>query len=87
LPSLRASKRRERCSSFANVISTFHFPIMFGDCASAKTEQHVFNISVRINGRGAFTFFCNPNLVGEQGREILTEDHADAPRAKSTRPT
>src|SRR5262249_23744834 len=32
-PSLRASKCRERCSSFANVISTFHLPMRFGDCA------------------------------------------------------
>src|SRR5262249_1870529 len=79
LPSPCASKRTERCSAFANVISTFHFPTMFGGCASAKTAQHMFTISVRINGRGAFTFFCNPNSVREQGREILTEDHADDP--------
>ena len=33
LPSLCASKRTERWSSFANVISTFHLPIMLGVCA------------------------------------------------------
>ena len=32
-PSPCASKRTERCSSFAKVISTFHAPIRFGDCA------------------------------------------------------
>jgi hypothetical protein len=32
-PSACASKRTDRCSSFANAISTFHLPIMFGDSA------------------------------------------------------
>src|SRR5437667_4525349 len=48
-PSPCASKRRERGCSFAKVISTFHLPMRFGDCASAKTEQHVFTINVSIN--------------------------------------
>ena len=62
-PSLRASKRRDRCSSLPNVISTFHLPIRFGDCASANMEQHVFTISVRINAHVAFTFLSNRNSV------------------------
>src|SRR5438093_1244065 len=67
-PSPCASNRSARCSSFANVISAFHLPMRFGDCASAMTEQHVFTINVRINACAAFTFFSNPNLVSGQER-------------------
>src|SRR5437660_8910211 len=68
LPPSCASKRRERCSSFAKVISTFHLPMRFGDPVWAITEQHVFTINVSINACAAFTFFSNPNLVSGQGR-------------------
>jgi len=66
LPSPCASKRTERCSSFANVISTFHLPMRFGDWASGKAENDAFIANTRINARVAFTFFSNPNLVSRQ---------------------
>src|SRR2546430_10627020 len=64
-PSPCASKRRERWSSFAKVISTFHLPIRFGDCAWAMTT--VWRINMRIKARFAVILFRNPDSVLGQG--------------------
>src|SRR5436190_10788443 len=45
-PSASASKRTERCSSFANVISTFQVPITLGDCASLTAMLWVIKIAI-----------------------------------------
>ena len=55
-PSPCASKRKNRCRSLANVISTFHAPVMLGVCASDKPEKNVFTAITRITARVAFTF-------------------------------
>src|SRR5262245_8159223 len=65
-PSLCASKRRKRCCSLAKIISRFHLPIMFGDSASARTEENVFTIIIRIDARVAFTFFSSRDLLSPQ---------------------
>src|SRR6266567_1493705 len=46
-PSACASKRIERCSAFAKVISTFHAPVMLGVWACARALQHICAITIR----------------------------------------
>src|SRR5439155_23944656 len=45
-PAPCASNRSVRCSSFANVISTFHLPIKFVNCFWAMKQHHVFTNNV-----------------------------------------
>src|SRR4029077_10972734 len=67
-----ASKRTERCSWFAKLISTFHLPITFGDSASAKTKENVFTATARIIACAAFTFFSSRDLLSGQGAFFWT---------------
>jgi hypothetical protein len=57
-PSACASKRNERWSSFPKVISTFHLPIMFGDCAWVKATQHVWKINIKMTRQELATPKC-----------------------------
>jgi hypothetical protein len=70
-PAPCASKRNERWSSFAKVISTVQLPIMFGDCAWAKATQHVCKINIRITRQGLATPKCC-TLAGARRRRFLT---------------
>jgi hypothetical protein len=40
------------------VISTFHLPIMFGDCAWVKATQHVWKINIKMTRREFATTKC-----------------------------
>src|SRR6266403_5275427 len=70
-PESCASKRNERWFPFAKVISTFHLPIRFGDCASAWAVQPMCAIAIRINACVAFTFSPKPNLLSAQGESVF----------------
>src|SRR5437016_2077342 len=47
-PAPCASKRRERWSPLAKVISTFHLPSRLGDCVWAMAMEHSWAINIRI---------------------------------------
>jgi hypothetical protein len=48
-PDSRLSKRKERLSPFANVISTFQLPIIFEGCAADKPTPSISAHRIRIN--------------------------------------
>ena len=58
LPSALASKRTERCSLFAKVISMFQVPTMLGDCASLTAMICIPRVKTRI--KAALIFLRNP---------------------------
>src|SRR5439155_11509926 len=66
-PPVWASKRNECCAPSPNVSSMFQFPVMFGDSASAMTEQKVFTANTRMNAHDAFTSFSNLDSGSRQG--------------------
>jgi hypothetical protein len=68
-PSARASKRTERCSSFAKVISAFQVPITLGDCASLMVMLRV--IKIKISTQAALILFRNPHRSFRQGTKAL----------------
>src|SRR4030095_8782727 len=68
-PSARASKRTERCSSFAKVISTFQMPITLGDFASLMAMLWV--IKPKINMKVTLMLFGNPHCPFRQGIKTL----------------
>src|SRR5438132_630321 len=70
-PESCASKRNERWFPLAKVISTFHLPIRFGDCASAWAVQPMCAIAIRINAGVALTFSPKPNLLSAQGESVF----------------
>ena len=67
--SARASKRTERCWSFANVISTFQVPITLGDCASLTAMLWV--IRIEISTRATLIMSRNPHCWFRQGMKAL----------------
>ena len=66
-PSLCASKRSECFLPSPKAMSTFQFPITFGDSAGAEAIKNVFTAAITINPLVAFTFFSSRDLLSGQG--------------------